>query len=141
MIESFIQPKYVTDSPPGGPDAGFAAGFAARSVSTASRKHIAAPWIRRKLGAPKVHEFLLNCKSSPDFSRQHDIHCNVTPTVLKTFKKSSKRMMRSGISAPVVAKNKCPFWKCHAVLLIRHQSTHSFAQIAPARCDLRGGHK
>lgn len=48
-------------------------------------------------GSPKVHEFLLNCKSSPDFSRQHDTHCNVTPTVLKTFKKSSKRMMRSGI--------------------------------------------
>ena len=36
--------------PPGRPDAG----FAARSVSTASRKHIAAPWTRRKLWAKKA---------------------------------------------------------------------------------------
>ena len=57
QLSTFIQPKYVTDSPPGRPDAGFAAGFAARSVSTASRKHIAAPWIRRKLGAPKFTSF------------------------------------------------------------------------------------
>lgn len=97
MIESFIQPKYVTDSPPGGPDAGFAAGFAARSVSTASRKHIAAPWIRRKLGAQKFTSFCWIANHPRTFSRQHDTHCNVTPTVLKTFKKSSKRMMRSGI--------------------------------------------